>query len=59
MRAELEPAVARLTELALRNPSGREERDTALDELERLDEGLSRVRTRLDGLRLIFVGAAT
>lgn len=58
MRAELEPVVARLVELAQVNPSvGREEIDVARGELAALDQGLRGVRVRLDGLRLILVDA--
>ena len=56
MRAELEPVVARLTELATVNPAvGAEEIAAAQSELAALDEGLQGVRVRLDGLRLILV----
>ena len=56
MRTELEPVVARLTELAVVNPAvGVEEIAVARSELTVLDEGLQDVRVRLDGLRLILV----
>ena len=56
MRVELEPVVARLTELAAVNPAvGAEEIAAVRGELAALDEGLQGVRVRLDGLRLILV----
>jgi hypothetical protein len=56
MRRELEPAVARLADLATANPSiAPAELEVARAELATLDEGLMRVRVRLDGLRLIVV----
>ena len=56
MRSELEPTVARLTELAKVNASiSDEEIEAASNALAELDEGLQRARVRLDGLRLIFV----
>ena len=58
MRAELEPVVVRLVELAQVNPAiDIEEIDAARGELAALDEGLRGVRVRLDGLRLILVAA--
>ena len=56
MRDELEPVVARLSELARVNPSvGEDEIAAAQSELAALDEGLQGLRVRLDGLRLILV----
>ena len=56
MYQELEPVVARLTELAKVNPSIRDEEiHAARKELANLDEGLQSVRIRLDGLRLLLV----
>ena len=56
MYQELEPVVARLTELAKVNPSiSDEEIHAARKELANLDEGLQSVRIRLDGLRLLLV----
>jgi len=56
MRRELEPAVVRLADLATANPSiAPAELEVARAELATLDEGLMRVRVRLDGLRLIVV----
>ncbi len=56
LREVLEPVVGRLSELAKVNPAVSQEE---IDAVERgviaLDEGLSRTRVRLDGLRLILV----
>jgi ATP-dependent helicase HepA len=56
MRHELEPAVARLEELAKVNASISEaEIEAASNALAALDDGLARARVRLDGLQVILV----
>ena len=58
MRSTLEPAVERLVELARVNPAvGEEEIAIARAELVALSAGLDGARVRLDGLRLVLVGA--
>lgn len=59
MRRELEPAIARLEDLAQVHESAAtlEELRAARDELGALDEGLPRVRVRVDALRVILVMA--
>ena len=58
MREELEPAVQRLVALAQANPTlDQAEIAAARTELATLTEGLERIRLRLDGLRLILIGA--
>ena len=58
MHRALEPAVHRLVELARVNPAvGEEEIAVARNDLAVLSEGLRSVRIRLDGLRLVLVGA--
>lgn len=58
MQLELDPAIRRLAELAAVNPAVRAtELDAAKAELAALQEGLMRVRVRLDALRLIVVTA--
>jgi len=58
MRSTLEPAVSRLVELAQVNSAvSKEEIAAAHAELALLTEGLEGVRLRLDGLRLVWVGA--
>jgi len=60
MRQELEPVVTRLIALAQVNPSVSEEEISAAGaELAALDQGLQEVRIRLDGVRLILVGACS
>ena len=57
MRRELEPALARLAEMAAVNASvGAAEVEAVRDEMAALDEGLRGVRVRLDALRLIVTG---
>ena len=56
MRRELQPMVARLTELAAVNESvSTAELEAARTELATLDAGLAGVRVRLEGLRLIVL----
>ena len=59
MQQELEPAVMRLVALAKVNPAvSADEVEAARGELAVLDKELQDIRIRLDGIRLILVGAA-
>ena len=56
MRHELAPTLERLSELASTNPAiGEPELENARAQLAALDQGLARVRVRLDAIRLIAV----